>query len=426
MSDSPARSATTQPLDVHRLRATLDWLQLIAVLTLAVLVWLVPDGPIAWRSWCLVTTGLGCVLGLGQQFSSPSRPWTSPRWWRPVALYAAALIACGAAYLAHPSTAGAAALSDQLLFLGVVASVAQVRWPGRVLALILAMYCVIGLQVLGPVSVVIKMGRATHYKSLDQWGGYPEIGMLMSLGATACVAILFTSGRVAVRAAAGVLALGLAGTTLYMLSRSAALTMAAVVPWLALAAAWRWRSRLAMGMAAILIVGALGVGVRTGAAGWARFVAATQVTGQELDLRRDGWHAGTAMLRDHLWLGVGPGRYPDEHAKYSTVTDRAHAYNLVVHTGAELGLIGLAVSLAIWTRLAVRTLRAAGPSEIGLVAFAAHAMLLTFFVRSQSEHFLANLPSSLRMLLLLGFLFGLGEAVVRAPSERGRTPSRLC
>jgi O-antigen ligase len=135
-------------------------------------------------------------------------------------------------------------------------------------------------------------------------------------------------------------------------------------------------------------------------------------------MRAEGWRVAVAMLRDHPLLGIGPGRYPEEQPRYSKLNDPAHAYNILLHTGAELGGLGLAAYALIWGRLLVRTLRRMRGSTAALTAFAAHAMLLTFLLRSQSEHFLANLPASFRMLLVAGFLLGLAEAASRrAPRE---------
>jgi O-antigen ligase len=411
-------------VDRRLLVSVLEQVHLTVLLALAFLVWLVPDGPIAWRSWCVGLLAVGAAAALCMQAASPGRPWASARWWAPAVPYVLYAAAWLASYLYHPSAAGWRELTDQIVFLAVVGCAAQVRHPARLLAIVLTILCLIGLQVLGPASLVIGIGRATHYKSLDQWSGYPEIGMLTSLGSMACLAIVFATYRFALVAAAGLLALGLAGTTAYMLSRSAMLTIAVVVPLLALAASVRVRSRLALATLAIVIAGGGVFAARAGTAGWERLGAATHMKGQEMDQRLEGWRVAMAMLRDHPWLGVGPGRYAEEHARYSATPDTTHAYNIVLHTGAELGLGGLVAYLAIWARLLVRTLKAVGPTTTGFTAFAAHAMMLVFFIRSQSEHFLANLPTSFRMLLVLGFVFGLAEAAIRRTAADRADPRR--
>jgi O-antigen ligase len=134
-----------------------------------------------------------------------------------------------------------------------------------------------------------------------------------------------------------------------------------------------------------------------------------------VEIRAEGWRVARAMLHDHPLSGVGPGRYREEYRNYSTTGDSGHAYNIVLHEGAELGYLGLAAYLAMWARVLRRSLRAAGRSAAGVAALATHGMLVAFFLRSQSEHFLANLDASFRLLLLLAFLFGLAEA---APARR--------
>jgi hypothetical protein len=88
-----------------------------------------------------------------------------------------------------------------------------------------------------------------------------------------------------------------------------------------------------------------------------------------------------------------------------------------LHEGAEVGYLGLTAYFLMWARVlwrTLRTLRAAGRSADGVAALATQGMLIAFLVRSQSEHFLANLDASFRVLLLLAVLFGLAESLGRS------------
>jgi O-antigen ligase len=143
-----------------------------------------------------------------------------------------------------------------------------------------------------------------------------------------------------------------------------------------------------------------------------------QLGSREMGIRGEGWRVAQAMMRQSPWFGVGPGRYAYDYSEYSTQQDRTHAYNIVLHTGADLGWVGLTMYLALWARVAWISIAAAfarvrTPADLPerAAALATHAMIVAFFVRSQSEHFLANLTTSFRLLLLVGILFGLAEGL---------------
>ncbi len=340
----------------------------------------------------------------------------------PYVLYAAMLTI---AWRLHADAASTQEYWRQLCFLATVTAVAQgtrgatPRWIGAV---------VIGLglivfQILGPHSVVDALGRPLHYRSIQQWSGYPEIGLLAALGAVASIALMLGDRRWRLRVAAGLFAVGYTAATLYLLSRFSLITIAATGLWLALVTAIVARSRLALMMLVAAMVGALAlVAVRTDVR--TRLDSVFRDRTAAVDIRSEGWRVAGAMMRDHPLLGVGPGRYREEYPRYSTTGDSGHAYNIVLHEGAELGYLGLLAYLLMWARVLWRSLRAAGRSPAGVAALATHGMLVAFFLRSQSEHFLANLQASFRVLLLLAFLFGLAEAAWASASTSAAFRSR--
>jgi len=285
-----------------------------------------------------------------------------------------------------------------------------VRWVG---AVIIGLALVI-VQILGPHSSLDALGRPLHYRSIQQWSGYPEIGFLASLGAVACLGLALGDRRWRLRASALVFAGGFTAATVFLLSRFSSITIVVSGMWLAAIAAVALRSRLGMILLAGGLIAAAGVVVARVDVGTrlrAVFVDRTAA----VEIRSDGWRVAGEMLRDYPLLGVGPGRFRPESLHYvpAGTGDRPHAYNLVLHEGAELGYLGLAAYLAMWARVLWRTVRRVDRSAAGIAALATHGMLVTFFVRSQSEHFLANLEASFRMLLLLAFLFGLAESLGR-------------
>ncbi len=325
------------------------------------------------------------------------------------------------AWRVHADDASTQEFWRQLWFLATVTAVAQgtrgatTRW---VAAVVIGLGLIV-FQILGPHSVVDALGRPLHYRSIQQWSGYPEIGLLAALGAVASIALMLADRRWRVRVAAGVFAVGFTAATLYLLSRFSLITIAATGLWLALLTAIVARSRLALVMLLVAVVGALALvamrgDVRT------RLDSVFRDRTAAVDIRSEGWRVAAEMMRDHPLLGVGPGRYRQEYPQYSTTGDSGHAYNIVLHEGAELGYLGLLAYLLMWARVLWRSLRAAGRSPAGVAALATHGMLVAFFLRSQSEHFLANLQASFRVLLLLAFLFGLAEAAWASASFRSR------
>ena len=260
-----------------------------------------------------------------------------------------------------------------------------------------------------------------HYRSIQQWSGYPEIGLLASLGGTACLAIALADRRWRVRIASLLLAGGFAAATMYLLSRFSLITMVMAGVWMAIVAAVAMRSRLGM---IVLASGAIGVvGLILLRADFGDRLRAVFVDrSAAVEIRSEGWRIAEAMMRDHPLVGVGPGRFREESIHYVDIRtgERLHAYNLILHEGAELGYLGLAAYLAMWARVLWRTLRTVRVSRRaldGVAALAVHGMLVAFLVRSQSEHFLANLEASFRMMLLLALLFGLAESVGRRAPE---------
>ena len=85
----------------------------------------------------------------------------------------------------------------------------------------------------------------------------------------------------------------------------------------------------------------------------------------------------------------------------------------MLHVLAESGAIGLLGWLALWGRVLYVGVRHAAPTPRGAAIFALHGILVAFLLRSQSEHFLANLATSDRVLLLVALWMGLTEGLAR-------------
>jgi O-antigen ligase len=324
-------------------------------------------------------------------------------------------------WAATPVPAATAEVQRQALFLLLIAATASAAAgrAGRLLVLVqLGGLLLVLLQIPGPRSGFDHLGRAAFYHALTQWSGYPELGLLMAAAASGSVAIALASQGVAARLAACALGASFAGATVFLQSRSAVLTVGVVAAWLTLVALVKWRGRLAL---AVVLLG-VAAGVWLLAAGpdvGSTFERAASAVARETAIRQAGWDAALAMARDHPLTGVGLGGYSAEYALRYTAWDATHAYNIVLHVLAESGVIGLLGWAVLWGRVLWRGLRHASRTATGIAIFAVHGMLVAFLVRSQSEHFLANLDTSLRTLLLVSLWIGLSEGLA-ATSARSR------
>ena len=140
------------------------------------------------------------------------------------------------------------------------------------------------------------------------------------------------------------------------------------------------------------------------------------------------WTRAPMLIRDHPWLGVGPGNYTDAARRipipnsvldpYEGANYSAHGHNMILHVAAESGIPGVAAFLLIWWRILKRLSGLWSRSASGLLALALSAALFSFFVPSLSDYFMRDGMRHLeRTGLLLWTLLGAAVAVARL-SER--------
>ncbi len=73
------------------------------------------------------------------------------------------------------------------------------------------------------------------------------------------------------------------------------------------------------------------------------------------------WQAALNMARDNIWLGVGFGNYEPAYASYALINwpdPLGHAHNYYLNLLAEVGVLGLASYLLLWTAVFWQTIRA--------------------------------------------------------------------
>ncbi|MGO9904538.1 MAG: O-antigen ligase family protein [Solirubrobacteraceae bacterium] len=156
------------------------------------------------------------------------------------------------------------------------------------------------------------------------------------------------------------------------------------------------------------------------------------------------WHEGLQVGEHAPLAGVGAGGFDTARTRYTTnSTVFAHAHSYLIETFADLGLIGLAVSLALlvlWARACRRTLAPAtgversSPERIGLITLL--SVVVIFGVSSLIDWTWFVPGVAVPALAAAGWLAGRGPIAGRSAQEapartdrtvgaRALTPGRL-
>lgn len=146
--------------------------------------------------------------------------------------------------------------------------------------------------------------------------------------------------------AAGALCLGGTAATV---SRGGALAIACMFVW----AIWRkvLTPRTAMLTVLAVLIGGLAFVVTNQAAIETALAQKAQVAGTNVDTRMIRWQSALGQLADNPVLGVGPGGNREHYREYSNRAELAEespvTHNMYIEVGSELGLLGLAVFVAM-------------------------------------------------------------------------------
>ncbi len=140
------------------------------------------------------------------------------------------------------------------------------------------------------------------------------------------------------------------------------------------------------------------------------------------------WNEALKAFRDHLWRGVGAGGYATVRPRYrQDEIDVQHAHGYVMQLAADLGIIGLAASLALLAAWLAGALRATGlrPRDRGLPYTPERIALITlltivviFGVHSLIDFTWFVPGNALPALLAAGFLAGRGPLAAAHPLPR--------
>ena len=398
---TPGRLATV------RLSEALAWAGAAGLAALTIVLYLVGDGPWPASTMVRVCIAVAALAVIAWLLDRP-RPRAG------LLAHAAYVGSLLVVFLAAGGPDATRELWRQAAFVAVLAAAAApLPIPrGVLLGVQIGSLLLVWLQLAGPRSGFDTVDRAGFYHALEHWSGYPELGLLMAVAACGMAAFACAARPPLARAAGVALALAFAAATVFLRSRSAVITIPIVAAWLLGVAAVKWRSKAA---AAVLVLGLIGATVVTVRGGGitALMTRAAETVTRERAIREQGWRAAQGMAADHPLVGVGLGGYQREYHERRLGADSTHAYNIVLHVLAESGAIGLLGWLALWGRILYVGVRHAGRTPHGAAIFALHGMLVAFLVRSQSEHFLANLMTSDRVLLLLALWMGMTEGLAR-------------
>jgi hypothetical protein len=304
--------------------------------------------------------------------------------------------------------------------------------PRRIgIALVAMVVCACAIGVISSYDrIVFGWGqRVLEYVTLPRWGGYAELGLLFVVTLPIPAALMIVSptlpGIVPALIVAGTLSLAMALVD----SRSAYATAAVVyAAFMALEYMTVKRYRLALLAALAIAIVAAFLAWRPSDQGRFKQVVdyRTRVIQLTTAARVTVWKQTVGLIRDHPWIGVGPGNYQDAIQKkwvprvgylfYSN-----HAHNMMLHVAAESGIPALGAFLLIWWFALKRLLALTTPSYGGVLAFGLFGALVAFFVRSLSDHFLSGLYVSDRLGILMWTLLALAStAIWSLPSGRLR------
>ncbi len=155
------------------------------------------------------------------------------------------------------------------------------------------------------------------------------------------------------------------------------------------------------------------------AIGWvARSTGLLRLSGSSLEARVDYWRGAVAIVKDHPWLGTGPGTFGSAYLKYKTgqTEDARLVHNDYLEMWSDAGVVavlafaGLAV-LAVGGAVRLARQRRGDPA----------AMALCVALTSWSVHILADFDSFTPgvvwpVFILLGILQGLKDPARVAPA----------
>lgn len=277
---------------------------------------------------------------------------------------------------------------------------------------------------------VYNEAGSTFLPSVAQWGGLHQTGLLLVIGLPLSLAVSIL-GRSAWRMVAGLLlAAGLLVVAFFNGSRAGIGIMALTTIGMVTMGLGLQRSVSARWMRGIFVVVVLALPA-------ALWYAATHVTTSMRALsltagRLPIWKAAGSIVRDHPWLGAGPGNYSVAMVEggyaaknlpgFPHITSGVEqAHNLLIHVAAETGVFGALFLLGVFAWFLRACWKAVTAGDLPVVAAGLLFALAAFLARSMSDNFLDGLVTVDRTRVLVWSLFAAALAVSRLPLNPDRS-----
>lgn len=152
------------------------------------------------------------------------------------------------------------------------------------------------------------------------------------------------------------------------------------------------------------------------------------------------WKEALAMTRDYPLTGVGTGGYIVELPNYYSVDKTPNpgglerfrrndsAENYFLQVGAEMGLIGLAVFMAVFAAVALRAVRGVRETrgkEGGFLVLGASAGMAAYFVNILFHSYIGSFETIFMFWTLAAIIFGISGRELRTRSDAA-AGSSLC
>jgi O-antigen ligase len=325
------------------------------------------------------------------------------------------LVAAATWWAASAMNAGVSPVPGAAMFLGAMLVVVASR-AAAARASFLALMAIVGVA-----AVVLAAGAASTLRSGPTQGPFGYANATAAFVAQACVAalMLVVLARGSLRVVGVVAAAGFAGLLLV----TETWTVVVGLPFLgglALGAA-RLRGGIAPVAACAAVFGVVLVAtIVLGAIGAGRgFGPVDRVIGRTLSEERVVlWNEALAIAAEHPLIGVGPGRFALESPLASSDPDLRWAHHEFLQAGAETGLVGyaLAVAIFLWGFVALAGVPA------GPVPALAAAALAVLGVHACVDYVLRFPAVTLAGAAVLGA--GLGAATTRTAGPGAESKTR--
>ena len=144
---------------------------------------------------------------------------------------------------------------------------------------------------------------------------------------------------------------------------------------------------------------------------------------RHLELQRPQyWRAAMLLFERRPWLGWGDDRFRllyHEYVPHEAVDERARAHSWLIETAVDLGLLGVAVLLALAFVLSRAVFRLVRRGELAAdgPSLAAAAAIVGLAVHMQVDYFLAYTQVAMLFWPLVGLLCGAAARPVASPVE---------